>query len=247
MRKRFFVLLGIITMAVACFAFNPQNTDSVISSTLGNAESKIVLKTELPEIKTVKNYKIVDIERSILKPMRSLSEIKTVPSESEAVEILKGYLAENGGIPEGLRLKSVETVVTKVVNTETGEIEYEKPEYVSIIFGREVDGVPVVGPVADGIVASVADGEVIYLSKLWRKIEVVGETKLIPADSAFEKLKKGDLINTPLYEGKSLEVREIKVAYYADSEKQEYYKPVWLFVCRDDRGNWVDFIVDAAI
>jgi hypothetical protein len=93
----------------------------------------------------------------------------------------------------------------------------------------------------------VADGEVIYLSKLWRKIEVVGETKLIPADSAFEKLKKGDLINTPLYEGKSLEVREIKVAYYADSEKQEYYKPVWLFVCRDDRGNWVDFIVDAAI
>ncbi len=217
-----------------------SNPSEPVPAPLGS-EAEIILKTELPKIGVATMYRITDVEKTLIPPKKNLREVKSVPSESEAIKILN--LSDQY---DGLVLKSVQTVTTKVVNTETGEIVRKKPEFVSIIYGREINSIPVIGPAADGIVAAVADNEVIYMSKLWREIEEVGKKQIISAETALTKLKKGELLNRPLYTGTKLEIREVKLAYYAGSENQKYYKIVWLFKCVDNNGNWVDVIVDAS-
>ncbi|WP_290624116.1 MULTISPECIES: hypothetical protein [unclassified Archaeoglobus] len=217
-----------------------SNLNEPIPAPLGS-EAEITLKTELPKIKVATVYRITDVERTLIPPKKNLKEVKYVPSESEAIKILS--LSDQY---DGLVLKSVQTITTKVMNTETGEVVREKPEFVSIIYGREINGIPVIGPAADGIVAAVAENEIIYISKLWREIKEAGKKQIISAETAFTKLKKEELLSRPLYTGTKLEVREVKLAYYAGSENQKYYKIVWLFKCVDNNGNWVDVIVDAS-
>ncbi len=234
------ITLVLLTVAVGLVLHSwLGNSNELVPTPLGSG-TEVVLKTELPKIEFATVYVITDVERTLIPPKKDLKDFKSVPSESEAIRILN-----LSGKYDGLVLKSIQTITTKVVNTETGEIVREKPEFVSIIYGREISGIPVVGSAADGIVAAVADNEVIYMSKLWREVKEVGKKQVIPAETAFAKLKKGELLNRPIYAGNKLEVREVKLAYYAGSEKQKYYKIVWLFKCVDDRGNWVDVIVDA--
>ena len=115
----------------------------------------------------------------------------------------------------------------------------------SIIYGREINGIPVIDPAADGIVAAIADNEVIYISKLWREVEEVGKKQIISSETAFTKLKEGEITKQTTLCRYRLEVREVKLAYYAESENQKYYRIVWLFKCMDNNGNWVDIVVDA--
>ncbi|ADC65819.1 conserved hypothetical protein [Ferroglobus placidus DSM 10642] len=233
----------LLIMALSTTLYTWLNDQNPLPKSVGK-DGKIMLKTKLPEIKVAAVYRIVDVERVLIPPKKNLREVKFVPSESEAINILNSYLNISGY--NGLVLKNVETVTTKTINTKTGEITKVKPEFVSIVYGREINGTPVIGPAADGIVAAVADNEVIYLSKLWRKVEKIGEKRIITAENALKKLEYGELLNNPLYTGTKLEIRDVKLAYYAENENQKYYKVVWLFKCVDEYGNWVDIIVDAS-
>jgi len=55
------------------------------------------------------------------------------------------------------------------------------------------------------------------------------------------------VINKPV-SSLTLEIEQIKLGYYAKGlgEEQDYYKPVWIFYCKDRMNNTVVLSVDAA-
>lgn len=55
------------------------------------------------------------------------------------------------------------------------------------------------------------------------------------------------MINKPV-SSLTLEIEQIKLGYYAKGlgEEQDYYKPVWIFYCKDRMNNTVVLSVDAA-
>lgn len=211
----------------------------IAAKQMGN--ERVILKTDLPEVKVVPVYKISNIDKTLIPPQK-LKDVNSLPAKEKALKILFDFL---GRRYRGMVLKNIETVTTKVMNVENGKIVEEKPEFVSVIYGREIDGIPVIGPAADGIVAAIANDKVIYLSKLWRDVEKIGEIKVIPSEKALEKLKNGETLNKPLFAGDKLYVIKIKIAYYAANLEQKYYNVVWLFKCLDNHGNGVDVIVNA--
>ncbi len=237
------ILIFIILIGSAIIGNSEQKTKMTINTLGSNPEVK--LKVELPQKpEKIPYYKVVDLDKKIYASKELMRPVNNLPSTFEAKEIAKRYIEQNGGLPDGLILKNIGTVKLKGIDTTTGEIVAEKLVSINIIYGREVNGFSVIGPKADAIAVSVSKN-VNYFSKLWRKIEYAGEVKLIPSKIAFEKLKKGEIMNIPMENARSLEIFDIKPGYYVGSEDQKVYIPVWIFYCMDERGNKLSIAVNA--
>jgi len=235
------ILLGILSMG-----YGYENSKVRISTLGGSIEVK--LKAPLPEKpERIPCYGITDVDKTLYASKELMKPVNNLPSREEVERIAGKYMAENGGTPDGIVLKTIETVKLKGVNVKTGKVVAEKPISVSMIYGREINGLPVVGPKADTIAISVGKGGVNYFSKLWRKIEYAGEVDIVTSKIAFEKLKKGEIMNRPMETAKLLEIFDIKPGYYASSEEQKFYVPVWIFYCVDEHGNKLGLAVNATV
>jgi len=66
------------------------------------------------------------------------------------------------------------------------------------------------------------NGKLLDLTKIWRKLEYAGDVKIISAEEAFEKLKRGEVVSKPMGQ-LNLKVVKVEPGYYAKGlgEKQE--------------------------
>ncbi len=112
-----------------------------------------------------------------------------------------------------IRLTYVKIECVKAVNG-TGHVVEEHPVLVSVGFKRCIEGHPVVGPGGEIDVFLGNNGEVLAFIKIWRKLEYAGDVKVISAEEAFEKLKRGEVVNRPM-EPLKIEVMQVKPGYYA--------------------------------
>lgn len=235
------LLLASLAIIIVGVAQLMQEEGSFILSPIG----QIKLNTELPEEPAkLPVYKVVGDESRFVRSS-NLWQPRDLPSEAEAIKLASKLTDKYGGIPEDAKLVHVETIYLIGYNLSTKKEEERIPMFLSLIYKREIDRLPVVGPGGE-INIDLGNNEVLTFLKIWRKLEYVGDVKIISAEEAFEKLKRGEVINKPMSPLK-LEIVQIKPGYYAKGlgEHQKYYKPVWIFYCKDEFGNNVTLAVGA--
>lgn len=235
------LLLASLAMVIVVTQLIHEEESGFVLSPIG----QVKLSTELPkEPAKLPVYKVVGDESRFVRSS-NLWQPRDLPSEAEAIKLAPKLAEKYGGIPKDAKLIHVETVYLVGYNLSTKKEEERIPMFISLVYKREIDGLPVVGPGGE-INIDLGNNEVLTFLKIWRKLEYVGEVKIISAEKAFEKLKRGEVVNKPVSPLK-LEVIQIKPGYYAKGlgEKQEYYKPVWVFYCKDELSNNVTLAVKA--
>ncbi len=193
---------------------------------------KVELDTSLPTADKVAVYEVVDVEKDLYideDVMSRVCECSIDLARRVAEEHIRGRGAEDGMV-----LKVAEVVKIRKISSGRNE---NKALGVNLIYGRKVDGLPIIGPKADAIVVFVCGDEIQYYSKLWRKLEKRGEVQVIPAAMALEKLRRGEFVERPMGSYSWLRVKDVELGYYVRSEDQKYLTPVWIFRCTSDIGK----------
>jgi hypothetical protein len=233
--------MALLIIAVIAVAVTLTHESSFILSPIG----QIKLNTELPKAPDkLPMYKVVGDESMFVRSSNPWQP-RDLPSKAEAIEIASKLAEKYGEIPEDAKLVHVETVYVEGYNLTTKRVEKRIPMFISLIYKREINRMPVVGPGGE-IRIDLGKNEVLTFLKIWRKLEYVKDVKIISAEEAYEKLKKGEVVNKPISQLK-LEIVQIKPGYYAKGlgEQQDYYKPVWIFYCKDELGYNVTLAVEA--
>ena len=249
-KTRIVFLLAILSslFVAAALKFSDMPGTSLILSPIGEVE----LRTSLPKSPAeMPLYKVVGDEsiEGIKTTPPEYGEVRyNLPPEEEAIRFALEALKQYGGVPEDAKLSRVQTEYVEVVNTSTGKIIDRKPTLVRVSFQRYLNGMPVIGPGGEITVFIGDNGEIIDLIKIWRKLEYVGNVRIIPAEKAYEKLKKGEVMRKPMGMLK-LRIVHVEPGYYAGGfgDEQEYYIPVWVFHCKDHLGNNVTLAVKALV
>lgn len=210
--------------------------------------SEIVINAQAPEMgKTLPYYKVMNEDKIHESVDKVVIPRKYLPSEEEVVKTANEFLGKRNTLPDGAYISNVETFTIKTVDENKGSVEKETPVFVRVSYNRNLDGYPIVGP-GDSMEVCIGENEeIVYFFKTWREVEKAGEVSIIDANSAIEKLEHGDPVQPLKSINKPAEINEIKIGYYSDTpgEKQEFYKPVWIFKGKDDAGNNMTRYVNA--
>ncbi len=220
--KKFALLL--ILCAIAALA--------IAATAVEDRSLKVELDTSLPAAGKIAVYEVVDVEKDLYIDEDVMGRVCEC-SIDVATKVAEEHI-RNRGPADGMVLKVAEVVKMRKIGSEKNE---SKALGVNLIYGRKVDGLPIIGPEADAIVVFVCGDEIRYYSKLWRKLEKRGEVQVIPAAMALEKLRKGEIVERPMGSYSWLRVKDVELGYYIGSEDQRYLTPVWIFRCTSDIGK----------
>ena len=174
-----------------------------------------------------------------------------LPEKEDAKDIATNYLTEKGLLPEDAQVKMVVSDQLSRKNTSTGEIVENSDTNLQVIFGRELDGVPVIGPGSKLKVYIGDGGEVIGVHKVWRKLEASGTTMIKSSNSAFEALKQGEGVSLPPgYD--NVTINKVYFAYYEEGpgEERDYLEPIWVFegqASNREETRGIELMVSATI
>ena len=174
-----------------------------------------------------------------------------LPEKDDAKDIATDYLTEKGLLPEDAQVKMVVSDQLSRKNTSTGEIVENSDTNLQVIFGRELDGVPVIGPGSKLKVYIGDGGEVIGVHKVWRKLEASGTTMIKSSNSAFEALKQGEGVSLPPgYD--NVTINKVYFAYYEEGpgEERDYLEPIWVFegqASNREETRGIELMVSATI
>lgn len=174
-----------------------------------------------------------------------------LPGKEDAIDIATDYLTKKGLLPEDAHVKTVVSDQLSRKDTSTGEIIEKIDTNLQVIFGRELNGVPVIGPGSKLKVYIGDGGEAIGVHKVWRKLEASGTTEIKSSKSAFEGLKQGNWGSLPPgYD--TVTINKVYLAYYEEGPgvEQDYLEPVWVFEGHASNGDEtieIELMVSATI
>lgn len=206
-----------------------------IPYTTQSSTGTISLSTPFPYSPATAPMYTVIAKDSIFEGSQKIMDVKaSIPSESEAVPLAEKALEKYGGLPKDAILSKVEQVSIKKYNLSSGQIEEQYPQWTQIIYEQRVNGSPVIGPGAEINIGLGENGELLQIEKAWRYLEYDKDVPIISAEEGFEKLKKGDLLESAQSSLSGLEISEIQLGYYAEDREhdQKAYTPVWIFYGR---------------
>lgn len=158
-----------------------------------------------------------------------------LPSDDEAIKIAQDFLTERNLLPSDAKLEEV--VADKQIESEksTGTVLEEYDIVLQVIAsGREINGIPIVGPGNKLSVYVGEKGEVVGLIKAWKIVEISKETVNIKtAETAFNEMTKGDAIfvTTDTDTINKVNIKDVYVAYWMApaTEEQDSALPVYVF------------------
>lgn len=203
----------------------------------GSGKIKILngaIPKEIPQEMTY--YKVLYEDRNEEFYSTDLKPQDHLPSEEKAIVIAERHIESHGGLPEDAVLENVQPqyMQERAIGKEKGE---NIPLFVEVTYKRVINGTPVVGP-GDFILVTInGSGEILSYLKTWRALEEGGKVELITVEEAIAELEKGNTIETPVnpYEY-PIVIDKIYLGYYSKplGEKQEFYKPVWVFEGKEE-------------
>jgi len=213
--------------------------------------NNIVLAVNLPESpSSVPVYRIRSIDTlEEGDPAKAFTEKKNVPSAREAPAAAARALEKYGGLPSDARLDMVFPRAMHEVKEDGSDREIYS-EGTQISYMQEINGSPVIG---GGINLELGvNGEIFNILKEWPIYEIYDGSvvKIIPARTAYEKLRNGEVMNGKIqgqiHEG--TKVTEFRQGYLVAGGPGSYLKPVWVFAItehitsEDERPflQWVD-------
>lgn len=152
-----------------------------------------------------------------------------LPSEDKAISIAKEFVLNKGLMPEDAVLRSVSHPGVVAINA-TGDVIGTGFADVYILFSREINGIPVVGPGSKLEVEIGGDGDVINLFKIWRECTPYKELSIITPNEAYEKLKKKG-VYTSIKGETTANINKVYLAYFMRDAtmEQAYILPVYVF------------------
>lgn len=155
----------------------------------------------------------------------------SVISEKDAPERAQEALLKYGGLPQDAELEYVRTNYLEKVEGSTGEVVERKPTSTSVSYGRNIDGMPVVG-YRDRIQMDFgANGDILQIRKNWRTLEPIGNTtSLISPSEAIDKIRNRDIVDPP-QDLRGIQIDNITLGYYEGSKTDPVInlEPVWIF------------------
>lgn len=153
----------------------------------------IALDVPLPAAPSVvPQYRVITLYRYTGGTGTALSTKKAIPSVEEAPGLAEKALAAYGGLPAGAVLEKAEQNFLYQYNLATETQEAEFPQYTLVRYHQYVNGTRVMN--ADLSAELGESGELVGLHGLWATLEPAGETPIISAEEALEKLRAGDLL-----------------------------------------------------
>lgn len=170
-----------------------------------------------------------------------------VISEKDAPECARQVLLKYGGLPSDAELEYVKTNYLEKVKGSTGEVVERKPISTSVSYGRNIDGMPVVG-YRDKIDIDLGEnGEILQIHKIWRTLEPIGNTtSLISPSEAIDKIRNRDIVDPP-QDMRGIQIDNITLGYYERSKTDSIInlEPVWIFYGKTSSHDPIKIIINA--
>jgi hypothetical protein len=244
------IIAGAIAVLGSILVMQSLHDDGGLNGLLSGTP-RIVLNTELPKGSSeMPVYRVLD-EDIYEYGSLSFNSIHNPPTDEEAIHMAYDFLTSNDVLPDDAVFNKIYTSHKSTISNES--VTEKIPVLINVKFSREIETYPVVGP-GDFIEIYISSHheditEVVCCWKNWRVIEYVNDTKIMDAEEAYQKLSKGETIeSTPLssYQ-ETFDINEVFLGYYSNvpSEPQEYYEPVWVFSGSIGDNSNIKFSVNA--
>lgn len=197
----------------------------------------VMLEVPLPESPaTVPSYRVVSVEDEWIMPDKTSTVQKNIPSVEEAPALAKNALMSKGKFPPDAVLEKATRSVRGQYDTRTGRVIDEYPLYTGVRYRQQVNGSPVIGTLLEVDLGE--NGTVVGINKGWATLEYAGDTPIISAGEAFEKLRAQDLMVRLQCCINGFNITRVEHGYYidnirkipsADSQPASTCTPVWIF------------------
>ncbi|WP_321504173.1 PKD domain-containing protein [uncultured Methanoregula sp.] len=194
----------------------------------------ITIHALLPEVPaSFPMYKgtLLEGDAVYLSPGDSMSPKNKVISEEDAPGVAEQIMASYGGLPKDARLVLVNTSYLKKMSSDTGEVLEKWPVSTSVVYNRNLMGLPIVGD-GDRIAIDLGEnGELLEIYKIWRTLEYTGfNVSIISPPRAVEKLQNGESINH-LMSDQGIVITNITLGIYEKSrtDPKIFLEPIWIF------------------
>lgn len=253
MNKKIIIGFLILLVASSSYIIYSINQNPQLNNHVGfNEIFSFSRDTDLPDFpNSVPYYKVVNYSDYCNGSGEAVSGWG-LPTDEEAILIANDYLISHDLLPEDAVLSGTErmphvTTLSSKSNV-SEEDSNDSANLIAVVYHREIDGCPIVGRIDFIDVWIGLNKEVIYCSKKWKELEEIGNINIIDAEDAYNKLLNNEIkdirFNQDSYE---ININEISIGYYANnpSAEQNYYKPVWIFYEKHDKGLDTYFVVDA--
>jgi hypothetical protein len=171
------------------------------------------------------NNSIIDLQlQQIGKDRPNVTSVKEAPEAAR--KALKPY----GGLPPDAVYKGASITYTEFIN---GDVVVSKvPESTTVFYTRTINGLGLIGDSNNIILELGEDGELLWLSKVWRNYTYVGDVPVISLETAIDKLEREELIESSLHpEAGEITIDLIAPGYYAKNVggSETILEPVWMF------------------
>ena len=250
---KYWAIIGVILLVLLVFFFGilqpVKNVVHLINApSYDSSIGRITLLTTIPtEPLNLTFYKVTPRDTDVVqtKEEDSVYPPKDIPSEAEAPIFAEQILEKYGGVPLDAHIAQVTTEYN-----DYGKGSKKYPDAVYVDYTRLVDGYQVVGGNGGLLILKIGEnGKPLWIRKNWQTIIPAGKMDIIPASTAFEKLKNGEFIENRPKDLDEYHVDSIGPAYYYfnEGENQTYLKPVWLFGGSHSDGSGFLIPIDARI
>jgi len=224
-----------------------QNSDGGTISTFSAPYGKLIIRTNISDLpRNMTLYRVTSRDNDMIDYWNwdPVNKNGTVPSESEAPQIVKKFLDMNGGLPEGAGQIQVETEYLEEING-LGMIVRRIPDSTVVKYQRSLEGMPVIGGFIRLELGK--NGELLNLKKVWRTVTPAGTTQVISEKEALKKILGGDVLNAQPKCVCDLTVNNVQLAYMENdyNESQDYLNPVWVFKGTLSSGEKYSYLVSA--
>jgi PKD repeat protein len=174
-------------------------------------------------------------------------ERQNVTPASEAPAAAQKALEQYGGLPPDAVLDGASTTYSEIYNHTLHATTYKEPMFTTISYSREVNGLWVFGDGNSIILTLGENGELLRIFKVWRDYTCTGDADIIPIYSAFEKLRRGEVLDEPMVSDEKIIIDIASPAYYAKNieTNETILEPIWLLVGKTESGTRLGFHIYA--
>jgi PKD repeat protein len=166
----------------------------------------------------------IDLQLQSTLPVRP-----NVTSAKDAPEVVKRLLQPYGGLPADAVMTGAGTNYGEYF--QNGTRIAKKPTSTTVTYTRLINGMGIIGD-NNRIRVEIGENELLWYFKEWRNYTYIGDVSIISPQTAIEKLKQEELIDSSIHpEDGNISIDMITLGYYAKKtgENDTILEPIWMF------------------
>jgi PKD repeat protein len=206
---------------------------------------------------TVADYSIAELPvyHGILREGESVNKIfqepracENVTTPEDAPEVARNVLEPYGGLPADAVSNGAFTQHERIYNYTLQQHVLGQPEATTISYHQKmINGLWTIGDSNYIRVELGENDEVLRIVKIWRNYTYVGNVSVISLNSAFEKLRQGDVVSAPMVSDEDITIDMASPGYYAKKigTSDSVLEPIWILYGNTSFGSRRGFYIYA--